>query len=335
MSVTMRDVADRAGVSVKTVSNVVNGFVHVRPGTRARVESAISDLGYRVNVSGRNLRRGRTGMIGLAIPELRNPYFAELADSFMRAAEARDLVLLIEHTGPMGEHELDVLRSERRQLTDGLLFSPMTMDPADLSPFEDLDYPLVMLGERVFGAPVDHVTMNNREAARAATLHLAERGCRRIAVIGAHAGEQMGSAILRFEGYLAGLAEAGLEHDPRLVGEAGRWRRSTGAAAMARILDSGAPVDGVFAMNDALALGALHELHERGIAVPRDVAVVGFDDIEEGSYSAPTLSSIAPGREQIARVAVDLLIERMAGESRPPRLVVADFQLVPRDSTAR
>jgi DNA-binding LacI/PurR family transcriptional regulator len=335
MSVTMRDVADRAGVSVKTVSNVVNGFVHIRPETRERVESAIAELGYRVNVAGRNLRRGRTGMIGLAIPEMRNPYFAELADSFMRAAEARDLVLLIEHTGPSGEHELDALSSGRRQLTDGLLFSPMTMDPSDLSPFQDLDYPLVMLGERVFGAPVDHVTMNNREGARAATLHLAERGCRRIAVIGVHPGERMGSAALRYEGYLAGLADAGLPHDPRLVGEAGRWRRSTGAAAMARVLDSGTEVDGVFAMNDALALGALHELHERGIPVPREVAVVGFDDIEEGRYSAPTLSSISPGREQIARVAVDLLIERMAGESRPPRLVVADFELVARESTAR
>lgn len=335
MSVTMRDVANRAGVSVKTVSNVVNGFVHVRPGTRARVESAIADLGYRVNVSGRNLRRGRTGMIGLAIPELRNPYFAELADSFMHAAEARDLVVLIEHTGPSGEHEMDALSSGRRQLTDGLLFSPMTMDPADLAPFRGLEYPLVMLGERVFGAPVDHVTMDNREAARTATLHLADRGCRRIAVIGVHRGERMGSAALRYDGYLAGLAHAGLLHDPRLVGEAGRWGRSAGAAAMARVLDSGAPVDGVFAMNDALALGALHELHERGIAVPRDVAVVGFDDTEEGRYSTPSLSSIAPGREQIARVAIDLLIERMAGETCSPRLVVADFELVPRESTAR
>src|SRR5690606_1376809 len=118
MAVTMRDVAARAGVSGKTVSNVVNGFIHIRPETRERVQIAIAELDYRVNEAGRNLRRGRTGMVGLAIPELRNPYFAELANSFMLAAEERGLVLLIEHTGAGGEHELDVLRSKRRQLTD-------------------------------------------------------------------------------------------------------------------------------------------------------------------------------------------------------------------------
>ncbi|MER7797744.1 LacI family DNA-binding transcriptional regulator [Microbacterium sp. NPDC096154] len=334
MPVTMRDVATRAGVSVKTVSNVVNGFPHIRPETRSRVEDAIRALGYRVNVSGRNLRRGRTGMIGLGIPELRNPYFAELADSCMRAAEQRGLVLLIEQTGYTGEHELEVLRSTQRQQTDGLLFSPMTMDPDDLAPFQ-VDYPLVLLGERVFHAGVDHVTMANREAARAATRHLIERGCRRIAVIGAHEGERMGSAALRYAGYLDALAEAGLEPDPSLVGEAGRWVRSTGAAAMSRLLDAGTAVDGVFAMNDALALGALHVLRARGVHVPHDVCVVGFDDLEEARYAEPPLTSIAPGREQIARVAVDLLVRRIEGESAVPQTVVADFELVARESTAR
>lgn len=335
MAATMRDVADRAGVSVKTVSNVVNGFVHVRPATRARVETAIAELDYRINVSGRNLRRGRTGMIGLAIPELRNPYFAELADTFMHAAEERGLVLLIEHTGSAGERELDALRSGRRQLTDGLLFSPMTMDPTDLSPFEGLDYPLVMLGERVFGAQVDHVTMNNREAARTATVHLAERGCRNIAVIGAHRDEVMGSAALRYQGYLDGLASSGLPPDARRVGFVDHWRRSTGATAMAEMLDSGVPIDGLFAMNDALALGALHVLHQRGVRVPDDVAIVGFDDINEVRYAAPPLSSIAPGREEISRVAVDMLIERIEGRGQESRLVVADYKLSARASTAR
>jgi len=335
MAVTMRDVAARAGVSVKTVSNVVNGFIHIRPETRERVQIAIAELDYRVNEAGRNLRRGRTGMVGLAIPELRNPYFAELANSFMLAAEERGLVLLIEHTGAGGEHELDVLRSKRRQLTDGLLFSPMAMDPHDLSPFEKVDYPMVMLGERVFGAPVDHVTMNNLEAARAATRHLAERGCRHIAVVGAHRADVMGSAKLRFDGYREGLVDAGLELDPRLIGTAENWHRMNGAEAMGRILDSGVPVDGVFAMNDALALGALHELHQRRISVPDQVAIIGFDDTEQGQFSEPPLSSISPGREEIARVAIDLLSARIAGDDREPGLFVADYELVARESTAR
>ena len=333
MSATMRDVATRAGVSVKTVSNVVNGFAHVRPSTRERVEAAIDELGYRMNFAGRNLRRGRTGMIGLAIPELRVPYFAELADSCLRAAEERGLVLLIEQTGAGGEHELDVLSSLQRQQTDGLLFSAVGMDPDDKAVLA-VDYPLVLLGERVFDAGVDHVTMANREASRAATAHLIARGARRIAVLGAHEGERMGSAALRYSGYLDALADAGIAPDPRLVGEAGRWVRATGANAMTRVLDAtGGEVDGVFAMNDALALGALHVLHERGFRVPEDVRVIGFDDLDEVRYSEPPLSSIAPGREQIARVAVDRLLRRIDGDDSDPATIVADVDLIAREST--
>ena len=108
-AVTMHEVAARAGVSIKTVSNVVNGYQYIRPATKERVEAAIADLGYQVNISARNLRRGRTGIIGLAVPELSLPYFAELADSVIRAAEARGLTVLIEQTGSVRERELEVL----------------------------------------------------------------------------------------------------------------------------------------------------------------------------------------------------------------------------------
>ncbi|PZR51814.1 LacI family transcriptional regulator [Xylanimonas oleitrophica] len=334
MAVTMRHVAERAGVSVKTVSNVVTGYPHVRPQTRERVERAIAELGYQVNLSARSLRQGRTGIIGLALPELSLPYFAELADSVIRVAEQHGLVVLIEQTGADRARELEVLHSERRRLTDGLLFSPLALEPDETALLE-VGYPLVLLGERIFDGPADHVTMANVEGARAATTHLVERGCRRIAVLGAHEGERMGSAVLRLEGYRAALADAGLPFDPALVGPAGAWHRSTGAEAMARLLDTGADVDGVFAMNDALALGALHTLHLRRVAVPQEIAVIGFDDVDDARYSQPPLSSVSPGREQIARTAVQLLVERIAGSVVAPRRVVADFEVAARESTAR
>lgn len=330
MAVTMHDVAHRAGVSIKTVSNVVNDYPHVRAETRRRVQEAIDSLGYRLNTTARNLRQGRTGMIGLALPELSLPYFAELADSVMRAAEDRGVVVLLEQTGAQRERELQALDSAQRRLTDGLLFSPLALEPEETERLE-VDYPMVLLGERMFG-PVDHVTMANVEASRAATLHLVERGCRRIAVIGAHPGETMGSARLRFDGYRQALAEAGLPFDPDLVADAGLWHRSTGAAAMTRLLDAGTALDGVFGMNDALALGALHVLHARGVSVPRDVAVMGFDDVDDARYSEPLLSSVAPGREQIARTAVDMLLERIEGSTVAPRRVVASFEIVARES---
>jgi DNA-binding LacI/PurR family transcriptional regulator len=334
----MHDVAARAGVSIKTVSNVVNGYQYIRPTTRERVEAAIAELDYQVNISARNLRRGRTGLIGLAVPELSLPYFAELADSVIRAAEQRGVTVLIEQTGSIRERELEVLSGQRRHLTDGLIFSPLALGPQDRGAL-DVDFPMVLLGERIFGGPADHVTMNNVEAARAATLHLIDQGRRRIAVIGAHEGETVGSAALRVEGYRLALADAGIPFDPTLVREAGLWHRATGAEAVDALLDDGLELDAVFGLNDALALGALHALHARRIDVPGAIAVIGFDDIDDSAYSSPTLSTVAPGREQIARTAVDLLLARIDGDGdgdgvdRPFQRVVADFTIVAREST--
>lgn len=330
----MHDVARLAGVSIKTVSNVVNGYQYIRPETRAKVEVAISRLGYHVNISGRNLRQGRTGMIGLAVPELSLPYFAELADSTIRAADKVGLTVLIEQTNAGRARELEILSGQRRYPTDGLIFSPLALGPDDLAAFT-VDFPLVVLGERVFGAPADHVTMNNVEAARAAVHHLIDQGRRRIAVVGAHEGEQVGSAALRVQGYLKALADAGIPADPALIGESGLWHRSTGAETMRHLLDSGTEIDAVFGLNDALALGALHVLHARRITVPDEIAVIGFDNIDDSAYSSPTLSTVSPGREQIARTAVDLLVARIAGApDRPFERVVADYEIVVRESSA-
>lgn len=331
----MHDVAARAGVSIKTVSNVVNGYPYIRDSTRTKVEAAIAELGYRVNVVARNLRRGRTGVVGLAVPVLSLPYFAELADSVIRAAEERGLVVLIEQTGGVRARELDVLRGQRGHVTDGLIYSPLALGPGDVHELESLDHPMVLLGERIFDGPADHVTMSNVEGARAATQHLIDLGRRRIAVVGGHPDEGVGAAALRLEGYAAALAANGVPYDPALVVQTGLWRRASGAQSMARLLDAGLGIDAVFGLSDALALGALHTLHVRRVDVPGEVAVIGFDDIEEAAFSAPALSSVRPGREQIARTAVDLLIERIeAPDSGVPfRTVVADFEVVPRAST--
>ncbi|TDE03454.1 LacI family transcriptional regulator [Jiangella asiatica] len=332
----MYDVAKLAGVSIKTVSNVINGYPYIRESTRERVLAAIKELDYRVNVSARNLRSGRTGMIALAVPELRLPYFAELADSVIRAAEDAGLTVLIQQTNGDRARELSVLSGLHRHRTDGVIFSPLALGEEDRAAF-DADFPLVLLGERIFNSGFDHVTMRNVEGARAATEYLMGLGRKRIAVIGAHPGELVGTARLRVEGYTQALVEAGHRADPALVAEAGLWHRSTGAQAMHQLLDSGAEIDAVFALNDALALGALHALHERRIAVPDQIAVIGFDDIEEARYSVPTLSSVSPGREQIARTAVQLLRARIAatadGEPAPPAEVFADFELRLREST--
>jgi DNA-binding LacI/PurR family transcriptional regulator len=243
------------------------------------------------------------------------------------------VIVLIEQTNASRERELEVLHGQRRHLTDGLIFSPLALGSDDRAAFA-VDFPMVLLGERIFGGPADHVTMSNVEAARAATRHLIETGRRRIALIGSHEGETVGSAALRQRGYEEALAEAGLPLDPALLGEAGLWHRSTGAEAMERMLAAGTEIDAVFGLNDALAIGALHALHARGVAVPEEVAVIGFDDIEDAAYASPPLSSVAPGREQIAQTAVDLLLARVAGTAPDEHVeVITDFEVVAREST--
>ncbi|WKK72438.1 LacI family DNA-binding transcriptional regulator [Rathayibacter oskolensis] len=335
MAVTLHDVARAAGVSIKTVSNVINDYPHIRPATRARVEAAIAELGYRPNLSARSLRRGRTGVIGLALPELSLPYFAELADSVMRAADQRGLTVLIEQTEGDPARERSVLTSARRQLTDGLLFSPLGLGAADEEELA-VDFPLVLLGERVFTPHLDHVTMQNVAAARAATAHLLESGRRRIVALGSYGGEGVSTASLRLQGYREALESAGLAVDPALIGSSGPWRRSGGAEAMRRLLDAGVDFDGVFALNDTLALGAMRALQDAGVRVPHDVAVIGFDDIDEARYSSPSLSSIDSGRDEIARTAVDVLQARIDGTAtEPPALFEASFRVVARESSAR
>jgi DNA-binding LacI/PurR family transcriptional regulator len=178
--------------------------------------------------------------------------------------------------------------------------------------------------------------MQNVAASRAATEHLISLGHRRILAFGAHENEVIGSAGLRLTGYKQALAAAGIPYSDDLVVDVGNWHRADGADAMRAALEAGLSFDGVVAFNDSIALGAVRVLQERGIRVPEDVSVIGFDDIDETRYSLPSLSTVDPGREEIAETAVRVLVERIADPDRtiPPREFEASFRIVERESTA-
>jgi DNA-binding LacI/PurR family transcriptional regulator len=335
MVVRLSDVAARAGVSVKTVSNVVHGYTHVRPDTRAKVQAALDELHYRPNLTARSLRRGRTGVIALAVPTLAVPYFAELAGAVVTAASDRGWTVLVDQTDGLRERELEVARGLGGRLIDGLVLSPMALDENDLEHTSE-DVPLVLLGERVVTGPVDHVAVDNVAAARDATRHLLAGGRRRVAALGyqdrAHAAS--GVAALRRRGYEAALAEAGVPPDVTLTPPVDGYDRSNGRAGMERLLALDEPPDAVFCFNDLLAFGAMRALADGGLSAPDDMAVMGFDDVEEGRFSVPSLSTVAPDRGALARTAVDMLAERMAEhEQIPARDVRIGYQVVPREST--
>jgi DNA-binding LacI/PurR family transcriptional regulator len=332
MVATLRDVASLAGVSVKTVSNVVNGYAFVKPENRRRVEQALAETGYRPNVGARNLRRGRTGFLALMVPELSIPYFGELAGLVITAAQGQDWSVLIEQTQGTRERERASLASLGPHMVDGAIVSPEALEAED---FAELAHgvPLVMLGEHAVDVPIDHVAIDNVLAARTAVGHLAGMGRRRIAAIGQN--PHRGTAALRLEGYRTALAEAGLPQPAELIAPALDYHRRDGAEAMAHLLSLPEPPDAVFCFNDLLAIGAMRAAAERGFRMPGDIAIVGFDNTEESAYSLPSLTTIAPDKTAIAQTAVDLIRRRTEhGEEFAPQDVQTPFSLEIRESTA-
>jgi DNA-binding LacI/PurR family transcriptional regulator len=216
---------------------------------------------------------------------------------------------------------------------DGVVFNPWAIGPEELDRLGTT--PLVLLGEREAAGRIDHVAIDNVAAARDATEHLLSLGRRRIAAIGEQPHLENNTARLRVEGYEAALRGAGLEPDPALRMAVRALHRWDGAVAMVDLLDADKGLDAVFCFTDQLALGAMRVLAERGLHVPEDVAVVGFDDIEDGRYHVPSLTTVSPDKAQIAELALDCLARRIAEPEtdRPGELLVADHVLRSREST--
>ncbi len=332
MTARLKDVAERAGVSIKTVSNVVNGrHARVGPRTREQVLAAIKELNYRPNVAARHLRKARVGVLALAFPDLHNSYFAEVGEAIIAAAAAHSYTVLLDHTGAERANESLVVNGLRPHLFDGIILDAQALNIDDIQPGH-AGAPIVLLGEQLFGAPWDHVLVDNVAAARLAMAHLLSLGRRRIAAIGIR--QTSGAPALRLQGYTVALSEAGLAVDPRLLAPVDVWHRANGAEAMRRLLALPEPPDAVFGFNDLMALGAMYALHEAGLRIPDDVAVVGFDDIEESRFSSPTLTTISPPKIEIGRLAVSMLVQRIEGTRiDPPAHIELAPQLVVREST--
>ncbi len=334
MAVTLRDVAERAGVSVRTVSNVVNGFRHVSAPMRARVQAALDELGYQPNVLARSLRSGRTGVIALLVPELSVPYFGELAHEVIESARLRGWTVMVDETGGQADREREILDlTTNSGLVDGVILSALGLVGAELAELTPR-VPMVLLGERTAPGTFDHAGTDNVRAAKDAVTYLFSGGARRVAAIGAEPGSGRETSRLRLRGYRAAVKAAGQPSDPALVPPVASFHRQDGAQAMGALLALDRPPDATFCFNDSLALGALRVLYDQGIRSPTGMRIVGFDDVEEGRFSMPTLSTIAVDKPAIAAAAVSLLAARVAGSTAPATDIVVPHALVERESSA-
>jgi DNA-binding LacI/PurR family transcriptional regulator len=331
---TLKDVADRASVSMRTVSNVVNGYEHVSAKMRHKVFEAINELDYRPNLLARTLRTGRTGVLALVVPEIDVPYFSELARDVIKAAAEFGYRVMIDQTGHDHERERELLTGgDRTMLFDGIMFSPLVTTAELLDMADRATLPLVLLGEHQFDGRYDHVAIDNKQAAEEATTHLIEIGRRRIAAIGEQPLENYETPQLRTAGYLAALATGGIDADPRLMRAATHYGRAEGYAAATELLALKPRPDAIFCYSDLLAIGALKAVFDAGLRVPEDVAVIGIDDIEEGQFSRPTLSTVSLDTPFIAHHAVARIMSRIEDPETEPEEVVAPHTLIVRQST--
>ncbi len=334
MPATLRDVADLAQVSMRTVSNVVSGYEHVSARMRERVETAIAELDYRPNPVARTLRTGRTGVLALVVPEIDAPYFSELARDVINEAAELGFRVMIDQTGHDHDRERDLLTGvDRTMLFDGILFSPLVTADELQEMSARTRMPLVLLGEHDFDGHYDHVAIDNMRAARDATRHLLELGRTRIAAIGAQPDEDYSTPQQRTAGYEAALAEAGIEVDSRLLQPAVHYRRADGYAAARALLALDTPPDAIFCYSDLLAMGAMRAIFDSGLRVPEDIAIIGIDDIEEGRYSRPSLSTVSLDTPFIAHHAIARIAALIDDPDAPAREVVAPHSVLVREST--
>jgi DNA-binding LacI/PurR family transcriptional regulator len=332
----MTDVARRAGVSTMTVSNVINGrSQRVSESTKLRVLSVIAELGYQVNMTARNLRMGRTGAVGLAVPGFEPGYYAELAGRLADRFEAHGLRLAMERTGASRTAELDALTAARLSSYDGFVLSVVAGDAADLDRLS-VDAPVVLLGERAVPARFDHVLMDNVAGARMATEHLVRTGARRIALLGGVPVAEESMPGLRTRGYRDAHEAAGTAVSDELIVSCG-FGTQDGYVAVRDLIGHGVLFDAIFALTDSAAIGALRALAEAGRRVPEDVQVIGFDNIADGRFTVPALTTVEPGNAEMADAICALLVERIASRPAPvpARVVMPEARIVERESTRR
>lgn len=322
---TMKDVAARAGVGLKTVSRVVNGESGVTPDTERRVQEAITALGFRRNDSARILRKGRTASIGLVLEDLADPFYGPLSRAVEEVARDHGALLINGSSAedPAREQELVLALCARR--VDGLVIIPAGDDHRYLEPEIAAGVATVFVDRPAGGIEADVVLSDSFGGARDAVAHLIAHGHRRIGFIGDQ--PRIHTATERLRGYRAAMAAAHLPVDPSWVslGSTAPERVRQAADAM---LGAPAPVTALFAGNNRVTVTAVRVLGEQ----PRPVALVGFDDFELADLVRPAVTVVAQDAARLGRTAAGLLFRRLDGADEPPRRVELPTRLIPRGS---
>jgi LacI family transcriptional regulator len=330
---TIKDVAAVAGVSFTTVSHVVNNSRPVSADVRAKVERAIIQLNYVPSAVARSLKARSTATIGLVVPNSTNPYFAELARGIEDGCARNGYCVFFCNSDDDPSKQRSYLRVLQEKRIDGLIVASAGDDAVLAKTLADSREPLVIVDRNIEGVSADLVQIDHEKGAYLATRHLLQLGHVKIGCITGPI--ETAVSAMRVHGFIRAMSERGIEFAPDAIvesdfsGMGGHW-------AASRLFDTIQP-SAIFACNDMMGIGALRAAAERGIDVPRDCSIIGFDDIELGSFTYPALSTVGQSVRALGDMAAQTLIERITGNasSAPPgrRRVIAP-RLVLRESTA-
>ncbi len=327
----LTDVAKKAGVSIATVSRVINNGTNVNAETRAKVQKAIKELKYQPSRVAKRLRSksASSNLLGLLIPDIQNPFYVDVLRGVEDVAYQNNYAVIMCNFAQDEKKEkmyLDILQQES---IDGLIAAPAHEKDPNVIKLLNEGLPIVCVDRGLAGKEVDVVVVNNRDGAYAAVDHLAKSGYKRIAYISGQ--KQIPSSKYREQGYCDALHANGLKLDRSLI-KYGDSKHKSGVELCAELLSMDNPPDAIFTGNNLITLGALETIHKRKLRIPKDVAIVGFDDMYWSISLNPSLSAVRQPAYEIGRRACELLIQRITDPKRSVIQMTLNTQFIVRES---
>ncbi len=333
MPTTLKNVAELAGVDVSTASRVLNGNAfRVRETTRQKVLVAARQLGYQPNALARSLRVGKTNIFALLIPDITNPFFAELSKGAEDATASYGYSLILCNTEDRADSEEEYIRALRERQIDGFLLATAHNGGTAVRNLIDANYPLVLVNRRIRGLRTGYVVADDTSGAKQAVSYLLSLGHRRIAHISGYLSAD--TARRRLDAFRSVMTAHGLAAEAHELIVESDFTFQGGREAMGKLLDLPVPPTAVFAANDALALGAIATARSRGFEIPTDISIVGFNDIALSQFSHPALTTVRTSAYEMGALAAQMLLKVVKGEDKNPAGIVLRCELVVRESTA-
>jgi LacI family transcriptional regulator len=330
MAASIKDVAREAGVSIATVSRVLNDVDVVNEETKKKVLEAIDKLGYRPNIIARSLKTQKTKTIGIIIPDISSQFYPEIVRGAEDVANIYDYNIMLCNTDLDFEKEIEYLRVMKEKMVDGILYMSASLEPSILSLIKQLQLPMVLVETANDAEDIPSVTIDNRKAAYDGVKYLIEKGNKNIAYIGID-GDEANASALRYGGYKDALKESGISVNEGNV-YFGALKANDGYDGMINILDKQKNIDAVFCCSDDVAMGAINALRDKGMKVPEDVDVMGFGNIYSSAIFYPKITTVSQPMYDMGSVGMRMLIKIINKKEIATTKYVLGHNLIERDS---